>query len=92
MRSPAHGDQLTIYNFRISVAMVGRLRMPTEVAIKAYVKLAEVFSEKKVLGSSASVFKASKLEAVLKGIIQDSTGNANEPMMIDRPELEISKT
>ncbi|KAG9093064.1 hypothetical protein FRC06_011684, partial [Ceratobasidium sp. 370] len=76
----------------IIVAMVGRLRMPTEVAIKRYVKLAEVFSEKKVLGSGASVFKASKLEAALKEFIQEATGNTDEPMMIDQSDVEMCKT
>jgi hypothetical protein len=71
---------------RIAVAMIGRLRMPTEIAINRYLKLAEVFSEKKRMGSGASVFKASKLEAVLKEIIEEATGNANEPMMESRAD------
>ncbi|KAG5633346.1 hypothetical protein H0H81_008542, partial [Sphagnurus paluster] len=50
--------------------MLGRLRMPIDKAIKAYVKLTkDVFSDKK-LGRSSSIFKANQLEAGIKDIVQ----------------------
>ncbi|KAG8752763.1 hypothetical protein FRC12_011802 [Ceratobasidium sp. 428] len=76
----------------IIVSMVGRLRMSTELAIEKYVQLAEVFSERKVLGSGASVFKASKLETALKAILEEATGNVDERMLAEKSDTEICKT
>ncbi|KAG8752967.1 hypothetical protein FRC12_011723 [Ceratobasidium sp. 428] len=76
----------------IIVSMVGRLRMSTELATEKYVRLAEVFSERKVLGSGASVFKASKLETALKVILEEATGTADERMLVQQSDTDLCKT
>lgn len=69
--------------------MLGRLGISTDKAIECYQTLAkEVFSDRKLTTSGTGVFKATKLEMALKAIIQEATGNADEPMMDKRPDAE----
>ncbi|QRV89036.1 kinesin light chain [Ceratobasidium sp. AG-Ba] len=63
----------------VIACMVGRLGMSIQRAIECYVKLAEVFSERKRIGTTT--YKTTKLQAVLKGIIRDVTGDENMRMM-----------
>lgn len=64
--------------------MIGRLCIPLKQAVKMYVKLGEVFSDKKILRTSGpAAFKTTKLKDMLKEIIKDATGNGDE-MMLDR--------
>ncbi|KAG8678835.1 hypothetical protein FRC08_017442 [Ceratobasidium sp. 394] len=59
--------------------MVGRLGIPVKDAIKSYIKLSEVFSDRKIIGTTT--FKTSKLQEILKEIVRDATGNENTRMM-----------
>ena len=60
--------------------------------IKNYGTLADrVFSDAKLVGGDAK-FKASKLEEVIKEIVEEKTGRADELMMDARPEGEVCKT
>lgn len=71
--------------------MLGRLRIPLDLTIKQFAKLAtDVFSDKKYHGSSA--FKSTKMQQAIKNIIRDATGNENEGMMEQRPETQRCKT
>jgi hypothetical protein len=72
--------------------MLGRLRMSVTDVIKDYGTLADrVFSDAKLVGGDAK-FKASKLEEVIKEIVEEKTGRADELMMDTRPEGEVCKT
>ena len=60
--------------------------------IKNYGTLADrVFSDPKLVGGDAK-FKASKLEEVIKEIVEEKTGRADELMIDTRPEGEVCKT
>ena len=61
--------------------MLGRLRMGVDTAIDAYNSLAQqVFSDqKRWLGDRR--FKATKLEEVIKSVVQDVTGNPEETLL-----------
>ncbi|QRV94384.1 kinesin light chain [Ceratobasidium sp. AG-Ba] len=63
----------------VIACMVGCFGMSVQRAIECYVKLAEVFSERKRIGTTT--YKTKKLQAVLKGIIRDVTGDENTRMM-----------
>ncbi|CAE6478157.1 unnamed protein product [Rhizoctonia solani] len=67
----------------VQACMLGRLRMPVHSAIKSYAKLTkEVFSERKWFSRSGTLtFKTSKLKDSLMEIIQEVTGNPEEPIM-----------
>lgn len=55
--------------------MLGRLRMSVDDAIRAYAKLSKkVFSEVKWVGDGK--YKATRLEAAVKEIVKEYTGNA----------------
>jgi hypothetical protein len=72
--------------------MLGRLRMSLSEAIDHYGTLTKrVFSNAKVVGRDGK-FKASKLEEVIKEIVQARTGNADARMMDPRPEGEVCRT
>jgi hypothetical protein len=72
--------------------MLGRLRMSVTEAIEHYGTLAQrVFSDAKLIGGDGK-FKASKLEEVIKEIVEAKTGRADELMMDPRPEGEACKT
>ncbi|KAF8742801.1 Patatin-like phospholipase, partial [Rhizoctonia solani] len=67
----------------VQACMLGRLRMPVHSAIESYAKLTkEVFSERKWFSRSGTLtFKTSKLKDSLMEIIQEITGNPEEPIM-----------
>ncbi|KAJ1308664.1 hypothetical protein OPQ81_004357 [Rhizoctonia solani] len=70
----------------IQACMLGRLRMPVNLAIESYADLAkEVFSEKKRFRSES--FKRTKLKGSLRRMILTVTGDPEEPM-IDRQQIE----
>ncbi|KAJ7690552.1 FabD/lysophospholipase-like protein [Mycena rosella] len=74
--------------------MLGRLRMTVDEAISAYNKLAQdVFKNTKRLDQDGT-FKASRLEAAIKKIVQDytTTKNMNEPMEDPGQEDAICRT
>jgi hypothetical protein len=70
--------------------MMGRLRVPLNEAIQCYIKLAEVFSDRKFFGTSA--FKTTKLKEVLKRIVRDATGDEDERMIDTRPDGDMCRT
>ncbi|QRV84636.1 kinesin light chain [Ceratobasidium sp. AG-Ba] len=63
----------------VIACIVGRLGMSIQRAIECYVKLADVFSERKRIGTTT--YKTTKLQAVLKGMIREVTGDENTRMM-----------
>jgi hypothetical protein len=72
--------------------MLGRLRMSVTEAIEHYGALAErVFSDAKLIGGDGK-FKATKLEDIIKEIVEAKTGRADELMMDPRPEGEACRT
>ena len=65
--------------------------MSIDDAIDCYCNLSkEVFSAKQIGGDGK--FKASKLEEVLKRVIELQTGNADERMMDTRSDGRVCKT
>ncbi|KAF8600235.1 FabD/lysophospholipase-like protein [Ceratobasidium sp. AG-I] len=76
----------------IAVIMLGRLGMSTGRAIEIHGRFSEVFSDKKFVTRGTSVFKASKLEAVLKTMVKEATGNPEEQMMDQRTDGKQCKT
>ncbi|CAE7116685.1 unnamed protein product [Rhizoctonia solani] len=67
----------------ISACMLGRLQMPVDEAIAAYVKLAEdVFRKKKWNGPT--MYKGTKLREALKAMVRETTGNETEMMIMGR--------
>ena len=61
--------------------MLGRLRMDIETAIDSYNNLAEqVFSDPKRWLADGK-FKATTLEAAIKSVVSDVTGNPEEPLL-----------
>ncbi|QRV95656.1 kinesin light chain [Ceratobasidium sp. AG-Ba] len=73
----------------VIACMVGRLGMSIQRAIQCYVKLAEVFSERKRIGTTT--YKTTKLQAALKGMVRDITGDENTRMM-DTKESDKCRT
>ena len=70
--------------------MLGRLRMDVDKAIEHYVDLTEkVFSDKKLWGDG--MFKATKLEEIIKSAVKDVTGDSESPLM-DSEEAGFSRT
>ncbi|KAG8795739.1 hypothetical protein FRC12_010584, partial [Ceratobasidium sp. 428] len=66
----------------IQVTLLGRLGMSIDHARSCYSKLAsDVFSDKKLISLGGPVFKASKLEQVLRSIVKNQTGDPHEPMI-----------
>jgi len=61
--------------------MLGRLRMGVDTAIDVYNNLTQqVFSDPKRWPGDGR-FKATKLEEVIKSIVRNATGNAEEPLL-----------
>jgi len=61
--------------------MLGRLRMDIDVAIKHYVTMVkEVFSHPKGRPGNGK-FKATKLEAAIKSIVRNVTGDSESPLL-----------
>ncbi|KAF8600233.1 FabD/lysophospholipase-like protein [Ceratobasidium sp. AG-I] len=75
----------------IAVVMLGRLGMSTSRAIENHGRFSEVFSDKKFIARGTSVFKASKLETVLKAVVKETTGDPEERMMDQRADGEQCK-
>jgi len=76
---------LLISHNRIVALMLGRLRMDVDAAIKYYDILAkEVFSQPKRLQGDGK-FKATKLEAAIKSVVKDVTGDP-ESLLLERNE------
>ncbi|QRV77421.1 patatin-like phospholipase protein [Ceratobasidium sp. AG-Ba] len=74
----------------VIACMVGRLGMTTNQAIEQYTKLAAVFSERKWM--SATVYKTTTLQEVLKGIVKAATGDENTMMIDGQHEGAMCKT
>jgi hypothetical protein len=71
--------------------MLGRLQMSVPEAIEHYGMLAlKVFSNTKMGGHGR--FKASKMEQVIKEIVQAKTGDPEALMMDPRQEDEVCRT
>ena len=61
--------------------MLGRLRMDVDTAIDSYNNLArQVFSDPKRWLADGR-FKATKLEAAIKSVVSDVTGNPDESLL-----------
>jgi hypothetical protein len=72
--------------------MLGRLQMSVTEAITHYGTLAQsVFSDARLIGGDGK-FKASKLEEVIKEIVEKKAGHPDELMMDPRLEGEACKT
>jgi len=72
---------LLIGHNRIVALLLGRLRMDVDTAIKYYDILAkEVFSQPKRLQGDGK-FKATKLEAAIKSVVKDVTGDPESPLL-----------
>jgi len=71
--------------------MLGRLRMDVDAAIKHYDTMVEqVFSDPKArLGDGR--FKATKLEAAIKSVVKDVTGDSESPLL-ERNESTVCRT
>ncbi|QRV77408.1 kinesin family protein [Ceratobasidium sp. AG-Ba] len=63
----------------VIACLVGRLDVSVKRSIECYVKLADVFSEQKLIGTTT--YKTTKLQNVLKEIVKDVTGNEDTHMM-----------
>ncbi|QRV92254.1 kinesin light chain [Ceratobasidium sp. AG-Ba] len=74
----------------VIACMVGRLGMTTNQAIEQYTKLAAVFSERKWM--SATVYKLTALQQVLKEIVKTATGDENTTMLEGQDEGAVCKT
>ena len=77
--------------YRIVALMLGRLRMDVDTTIKHYdIMVTHVFSDLKGrLGDGR--FKATKLEAAIKSIVRDVTGNSESPLL-ERNEFTVCRT
>jgi hypothetical protein len=61
--------------------MLGRLRMDVDTAIDCYNNLAHrVFSDPKRRPGDGR-FKATRLEEVIKSVVQEAAGDAEEPLL-----------
>ncbi|KAG9097414.1 hypothetical protein FRC06_007578 [Ceratobasidium sp. 370] len=74
----------------IIACMLGRLRMPIEVAIDLYQRISEVFSGSKHIGTTA--FSTIKLIAALKDIVRQATGDEDTRMVDTQPDAEECRT
>ena len=63
--------------------MLGRLQMDVNTAIKKYDEIAKhVFSDPKLWGGKGK-FKATKLEKVMKYVVETVTGDSESPLLED---------
>ncbi|QRW06357.1 kinesin light chain [Ceratobasidium sp. AG-Ba] len=74
----------------VIACMVGRLGMSIQQAIEHYVTLADVFAERKLIGTTA--FKTTKLQDALKSIVRDVTGDENTRMMDSTENADRCRT
>ncbi|QRV81275.1 kinesin light chain [Ceratobasidium sp. AG-Ba] len=63
----------------VIACLVGRLGLPVKQAMAEYTKIAEVFSEQKLVGTTA--YSMTKLQNILKLIVKDATGDENTGMI-----------
>lgn len=71
---------------RISAVMLGRLRMSIDDTIRQYIRLAsDIFCEQNAIRGSGMSNEA-RLEEGLRNIVQETTGNADEMMMEEKPQ------
>ncbi|QRV92242.1 kinesin light chain [Ceratobasidium sp. AG-Ba] len=64
--------------------------MSIQQAIKQYVKLADVFAERKLFGTTS--FKTTKLQDTLKSIVRDVTGDEDTRMMHSEEDADKCRT
>jgi hypothetical protein len=82
-----------VFIYSVGVCMLGRLGIPLKQAIGYYPKLAEVFSHRKLIGTSGpSAFKLTKLKEALKMIIHEATGDENAQMIDIQSDTNKCKT
>ncbi|QRV92253.1 kinesin light chain [Ceratobasidium sp. AG-Ba] len=74
----------------VIACMVGRLGVSVQQAIKQYVKLADVFAERKLFGTTS--FKTTKLQDTLKSIVREVTGDENTRMMDSTEDASQCRT
>ncbi|QRV81272.1 kinesin light chain [Ceratobasidium sp. AG-Ba] len=74
----------------VIACLVGRLGIPADQAIKQYVKLTGVFSDRKWTGETT--YKRTVLQNTLKEIVRDITGDENTPMLDVEPQQSTCKT
>jgi hypothetical protein len=79
-----------ITTISVGMCMIGRLHIPIKQAILCYLKLAEVFTNTKPLGTSA--FRMTKLKEVLKQVVHDALGDENTRMLDTRPDADKCRT
>ena len=73
--------------YRVIACMLGRLRMPIDVAILEYGKLVQqAFCERKSIGSTGGPYVGSNLRKALKAMVKDATGNEDEKMRDERED------
>jgi hypothetical protein len=74
--------------------MLGRLRIELKQTIPIFAKLVnDVFSDRKLISTGdAASFKATKLEAALKKIVRDATGDENTRLMDTLSDADDCKT
>ncbi|QRV95648.1 kinesin light chain [Ceratobasidium sp. AG-Ba] len=63
----------------VIACLVGRLGLPLNQAMAEYTKIAEVFSEQKIVGTTT--YSITKLQKILKSIVKDATGDENTSML-----------
>ncbi|QRW09968.1 kinesin light chain [Ceratobasidium sp. AG-Ba] len=63
----------------VIACLVGRLGLPVKQAMAEYTKIAEVFSEQKIVGTTT--YSITKLQKILKSIVKDATGDENTSML-----------
>ncbi|QRV95642.1 kinesin light chain [Ceratobasidium sp. AG-Ba] len=63
----------------VIACLVGRLGLPVYQAMTEYAKIAAVFSEQKFAGTTT--YSMTKLQKILKSIVEDATGNENTSLM-----------
>lgn len=75
---------------RVTACMVTRLGIPVKQAIKHYVRRAEVFSERKWMGTT--MYNTTNLREGLKRAMKDVTGNENMTMIDIILDREMCRT
>jgi len=74
-------DPANFSHYRIAALMLGRLQMDVDTAIKHYDTMVKtVFSNPKGRPGNRK-FKATKLEAAIKSIVRDVTGDSESPLL-----------
>ncbi|QRV95633.1 kinesin light chain [Ceratobasidium sp. AG-Ba] len=74
----------------VIACLVGRLGLPVEQAMAEYTKIAEVFSEQKIVGTTT--YSITKLQKILKSIVKHATGDENTSMLDKGAQGNQSRT